>query len=60
MIQPYFPLDANWQEGFRRGRADAMWGYASIVAITSPVPNYAQGYKDGQRDAQQSGRAITC
>ena len=38
----------NYRDGYHNGRADRLLRYRSVIAMTSPLPGYRQGYQCGQ------------
>ena len=40
----------NYQEGYRNGHMDRLLGYRSVVAWTSSLSGYNQGYQRAQEE----------
>ena len=38
-----------YRDGYRNGKADRLLGLRLAIALTSSIPGYAVGYKDGQQ-----------
>jgi len=48
-------MNAYYSNGYRAGWLDASLGLRLQIAVQSPLPGYAAGYKQAQRDYAARG-----